>query len=260
MNDEKEKELTLQEQLNDPGKSALQRYQALAIGSDSLWVLFKFELITLLVGGLPGALGLLLRKRLYPLILGSVGRNVIFGRGITLRHAGKVHIGNDVVIDDNVVMDAKGESNRGIQLADGSFVSRNAVLSCKNGDITIGKGSVIGINNLIHAMEGSNVTLGDDVLVAAFVYLIGSGPYGTTALDVPFKKQGMIPQGGVSIADNVWIGSGVQVLDGVSVGYGAILASNAVVNRSVEDYAVMAGVPARKIKSRRDIQSESTAG
>lgn len=246
---------TLQQQLNDPNKSALQRYQAMTLGSSSLWQLLKFELIVLIAGGLPGALGLVLRKFLYPKILGSVGSNVIFGRGITIRHGAKVHIGNDVVVDDNAVLDAKGETNAGIRLGHGSFVSRNAVLSCKNGDITIGEGSVVGINNVVHAMEGSDVSVGDNVLIAAFVYLIGSGPYATSELDVPFKKQGMIPQGGVSIADNVWVGSGVHILDGVSVGQGSILASGAVVNKPVDAYDVVAGIPAKRLKSRKDDQA-----
>ena len=241
---------TLQQQLSDPDKSAMQRYQAVTLGTPSVLSLLKFELITLLVGSLPGALGLVLRKFLYPRILGSVGRNVVFGKGITLRHPSKIVIGNDVVIDDAAVLDAKGDTNKGIHIADGAFVSRNAILSCKNGDIEIGRGSVVGINNLVHAMEGSSVTVGEDVLIAAFVYLVGSGPYRTDALDVPFKKQGMIPQGGIVIGNNVWIGSGVHVLDGVSVGEGAILASQAVVNKPVKAFEVVGGVPARLIRRR----------
>jgi len=241
---------TLQEQLSDPDKSAMQRYQAVTLGNNSVFQLIKFELVTLLTAALPGALGLVTRKFLYPRILGSVGRNVVFGKGITLRHPQKIIIGDDVVIDDGAVLDAKGDSNAGIHIDSGAFISRNAILSCKNGDIRIGRGSVIGINNLVHAMEGSDVAIGDDVLVAAFVYIIGSGPYRTDQLDVPFKKQGMIAQGGVQIANNVWVGSGAHILDGVSVGEGAILASNSVVNKSVNACEVVGGVPARLIKTR----------
>lgn len=250
MNDEKEPSETLQSQLSDTSKSAMQRYQAVTLGTGGTLQLLKFELITLLVSGLPGALGLVSRKFLYPGLLGSVGRNVVFGKGITLRHPHKIHIGDDVVIDDGAVLDAKGETNDGIRIGNGAFISRNVILSCKNGDIRIGDGSVIGINSLVHAMQGSDVTLGTDVLVAAFVYLVGSGPYRTEELDIPFKKQGMVAQGGVHIADNVWVGSGAQVLDGVNVGKGAIIASNALVNRRVEAYQVVGGVPARLIKTR----------
>ncbi|MBX2847458.1 MAG: acyltransferase, partial [Acidiferrobacterales bacterium] len=128
---------------------------------------------------------------------------------------------------------------------------RNVIISCKNGDISIGEGCTVGISTLVHAMEGSNVFIGDSVLVGAFSYFIGSGPYQTEDLDIPFKKQGMLPQGGIDVADNVWFGSHVQVLDGIKIGTGSIIAASTVVNKSVEDFAVVAGVPMKKIKSRK---------
>ena len=59
----------------------------------------------------------------------------MFGQNVVLRHPHKIHIGNNVVIDDNCLLDAKGESNRGIRIGDGVFIGRNTILSCKNGDI-----------------------------------------------------------------------------------------------------------------------------
>jgi acetyltransferase-like isoleucine patch superfamily enzyme len=47
------------------------------------------------------------------------GRNVVFGQNVVLRHPHKIHIGRDVVIDDNCLLDAKGETNRGIRIGDG---------------------------------------------------------------------------------------------------------------------------------------------
>ncbi len=72
-----------------------------------------------------GALGLALRKALYPLLLGSCGRNVVFGQNVVLRHPHKIHIGSNVVVDDNCLLDAKGESNRGIRIGSGVFIGRN---------------------------------------------------------------------------------------------------------------------------------------
>lgn len=245
---------TLHEQLTDSSKSAFGRYQDLALGSDSVWYLLKYELIMLFSSWVPGALGLVMRKFLYPFVLGSVGRNVVFGQGVTIRHGLKIHIGDGVIVDDGAVLDAKGGANKGIQIGANTIVSRNVVLSCKNGDIQIGHGCTVGISTLVHAMEGSNVTIGDEVLIGAFGYFIGSGPYLTDDLEIPFKKQGMQPLGGISIADNVWFGSHVQVLDGVNVGTGSIIGASTVVNKSVADYDVVAGVPMRVLKNRRDAQ------
>ena len=200
----------------------------------------------------PGALGLVLRKFLYPFVLGSVGRNVVFGQGVTIRHGLKIKIDDGVIVDDGAVLDAKGGTNRGIQIGANTIISRNVVLSCKNGDIQIGQGCTVGISTLVHAMEGSNVTIGDEVLIGAFGYFIGSGPYVTDDLELPFKKQGMQPLGGIAIADNVWFGSHVQVLDGVSIGTGSIVGASTVVNKAVADYDVVAGVPMRVLKNRRD--------
>lgn len=242
---------TLHEQLSDSSKSAFARYQALALGSNSIWYLIKYELIMLFCSWVPGALGLVLRKTLYPLILGEVGRNVVFGQGVAIRHGEKIRIGSGVIIDDGAVLDAKGGSNEGINIGENTIISRNAVLSCKNGDIAIGAGCTVGISTLVHAMEGSNVSIGNKVLIGAFGYFIGSGPYGTDSLELPFKEQGMFPQGGISVADNVWFGSNVQVLDGVSIGTGSIIGASTVVNKDIADFDVVAGVPMKLIKNRQ---------
>ena len=68
----------------------------------------------LLSAWVPGALGLFLRSKLYPLILGRVGRNVAFGCNVVLRHPHKIEIDDNVVIDDQCCLDAKGTTNRGI--------------------------------------------------------------------------------------------------------------------------------------------------
>ncbi len=242
---------TLHDQLTDSSKSAFTRYQELALGSDSIWYLIKYELIMLFASWVPGALGLVLRKALYPILMGKVGSNVVFGQGVTIRHGLKITIGDGVIIDDGAVLDAKGGGNTGIVIDDCTIISRNVVLSCKNGDIAIGSNCTVGINTLVHAMEGSNVAIGDNVLIGAFCYFIGSGPYGTESLELPFKKQGMIPQGGIAIADNVWFGSHVQVLDGVKVESGSIIGASTVVNKDVGEFDIVAGVPMKVLKNRK---------
>jgi len=237
---------TLHEQLTDDSKSTFARYQDLALGTNSIWYLIKYELIMLLASWVPGALGLVLRKFLYPRIIGSVGSNVVFGQGVTVRHGLKISIGNGVIVDDGAVLDAKGGHNSGIVIGDNSIISRNVVISCKNGDISIGANCTVGISTLVHALEG----IGDEVLIGAFCYFIGSGPYGTESLEQPFKKQGMYPQGGIDIANNVWFGSNVQVLDGVSIGTGSIVGASTVVNKPVEALSVVAGVPMKLVKKR----------
>ena len=242
----------LQDQLTDTSKSAIQRYQLLALGNTSWWYLVKYELIVLFFSGLPGALGLILRKWFYPMILGSVGKNVIFGRGLTIRHGLKISIEDNVTIDDLSVLDAKGVGNQGIEIEENTIISRNCVLSCKGASIFIGKNCTLGINSIIHARDESDVRVKDDVLCGAYCYLIGGGPFITKELDVPFKKQGMTSKGGIVINQNVWLGSSVQVMDGITIGKGSIIGSNAVVNKPIDEYLVCGGVPVKTIKSRKN--------
>ena len=223
---------SLHEQLTDGSKSTFARYQDLALGSDSLWYLIKYELIMLFTSWVPGALGLVLRKIFYPRVIANVGSNVIFGQGVAIRHGPKISIGDGVVIDDGAVLDAKGGSNAGIVIGDNTILSRNVVLSCKNGDISIGAGCTLGISTLVHATQGSNVSIGDKVLIGAF------------------REQGTQSLGGVKVADNVWFGSNVQVFDGVSIGSGSIVGASTVVNKSVDELSVVAGVPMKLIKKR----------
>jgi len=54
----------------------------------------------------------------------------------------------------------------------------------------------------------------------------------------------------VRVGNDVWIGAGALVLDGVSIGDGAIVAAGAVVVRDVEPYSIVGGIPARVIRQR----------
>ena len=69
----------IQDELFAPGRSKAERYAQLVIGRTSLWTLMKYELIVTGCSWVPGAIGFLLRSKLYPFLLGRVGDNVTFG-------------------------------------------------------------------------------------------------------------------------------------------------------------------------------------
>ena len=236
----------VQDELARPGVSARDKYSALIIGKPGMGPLIKYELIVVLSQHVPGALGLALRKALYPLLLGSCGRNVVFGQNVVLRHPHKIRIADNVVIDDNCLIDAKGESNTGIQIGSGVFMGRNSILSCKNGDIELADGANIGFNCEI--FSASRVRVGRNALIAAYSYLIGgdhdfSDP-SRAVLDQPRTSRG------ISVGDGAWIGAGVKVLDGVTIGDQAVVGAGAVVRDSVPDRATAVGVPARVVGTR----------
>jgi len=238
--------LEIQKNLFDEKKSSFRKYQDLVIGSPSFLKLLKYEFVTTFFSSIPGALGLVLRRALYPLLLGKVGRNVVFGANVVLRHPHKIFIGDNVVIDDNCLLDAKGESNHGITIGSGVFMGRNSILHCKNGDIVIHDNVNIGFNCDI--ASSNIIEIGEKVLVAAYAYIVGGG-HDFTRTDIPVTEQKRIAHG-IKIEANAWIGAGATVLDGVNVGKGTIVGAGAVVTGDLPANSLAAGMPARVVRQR----------
>ena len=238
-----------QDQLFDRTRSAWEKYADLVVGRPGWAALFQHELVVLVSQSVPGALGLALRKMLYPALLGACGRNVIFGQNVVLRHPHKIRIGDNVVIDDNCLLDAKGSGNRGITIGSGVFIGRNTILSCKNGDITLGDGANIGFN--CELFSASDVTIGRDTLLAAYCYIIGGDH------DFSDPSRAVVEQArksaGVQVGAGAWLGAGAKVLDGVTVGDRAIVGASAVVRESIPDGAIAVGIPARIVGQREPV-------
>lgn len=238
-----------QDQLFDRRQSARAKYAALVVGRPGWGALLRHEAVTLLAQSVPGALGLALRKALYPALLGACGRNVIFGQHVVLRHPHKIRIGDNVVIDDNCLVDAKGDANRGITIGSGVFIGRNTILSCKNGDIDVEDGANIGFN--CELFSASRVRVGRDALLAAYCYLIGGDH------DFSDPSRAVLEQSrksaGVSVGEGAWLGAGVKVLDGASVGDRAIVGAAALVRDAIPAGAIAVGVPARVVGQREAV-------
>ncbi|MFO7928581.1 MAG: DapH/DapD/GlmU-related protein [Candidatus Humimicrobiaceae bacterium] len=241
----------LHQEITGDTKSNFSKYRQLYLGNMGLLKAILFELVMMMFSNTPGALGLAFRKIFYPLVFGKVGKNVIFGKGITIRHPGKIEIGNNVVVEDNCVLDAKGEDNKGIKIGTGVILSRNVIISCKNADIEIGDNTVLGINSAIHAVEGSNVHVGNDVLIAGYVYIIGGGNYNYGKPGIPIREQGLVSKGGIRIGNNVWIGASANITDGVTIEEGNIIGACSLVNKPIDKKDFISfGVPAKLYKKR----------
>jgi acetyltransferase-like isoleucine patch superfamily enzyme len=213
-----------QDQLFKAGGGARAKYSQLVVGKPGWAALLKHELVVLVAQAAPGALGLALRKWMYPWLLGSCGRNVVFGQNVVLRHPHKIRIGDRVVIDDNCLLDAKGEANAGITIGSGVFVGRNTILSCKNGDIELGDEANVGFNCEI--FSASRVRVGRGTLIAAYVYLIGG--------DHEFSDREK------AVLDQRRVSAGISIGDG------------AVVRDAVPPGATAVGIPARLIGEPRE--------
>jgi maltose O-acetyltransferase len=112
-------------------------------------------------------------------------------------------------------------------------------------EIEIGDYSGIGVNCHVYGP----VKIGRDVMMGPDVIILTSSHY-FDRLDIPMCKQGHPPSKPVKINDDVWIGTRVIILPGVSVGKGAIIGAGAIVTKDVPDYAIVAGNPAKIIRFR----------
>ena len=88
-----------------------------------------------------------------------------------------------------------------------------------------------------------SVTIGNNVSISHYVKIVtGSHDVSDSAFSGTFKE--------IIIKDNVWIGIGAIVLQGVEIGEGAVVCAGAVVTKNVNPYEIVAGVPAKKIGER----------
>ena len=227
--------------------SGFARYRELYYGNLPLRRVLLCEALVCLFGGMPGGLGLLLRSKLYPCLFAAAGRKIVFGRNLTLRHPHRIRIGNNVIIDDNCVIDAKGVDNRGITIGDNVYIGRNTIIYCKNGNIAIG--DAVNISSNCQFVSSNDMTVGPDTVIGAYTYLLSGGGYDYAPGAPKFSAQnGYMTNGPLTIGPNCWLGAGVVILAAASVGTHCVIAAGAVVTKPVPANSVAGGVPARLIK------------
>ena len=91
--------------------------------------------------------------------------------------------------------------------------------------------------------------LGKHVLIAAYCYLIG-GDHDYDAVDKAVLEQTRSSRG-ITLEDDVWLGAGVKIMDGVTVGKHTIIGTSAVVNKDLPEYVIAVGIPAKVVKQRK---------
>lgn len=126
-------------------------------------------------------------------------------------------------------------------LGDRTYLSGN---TCLWGTITLGADCTL---NPYSELRGK-VTTGDGVRIGAHVSILGFNH--EMEPELPVHQQGLTSIG-ITIGDDVWIGSHAVVVDGVSIGSHSVIGAGAVVTRPVPEWAVVAGNPARQIGDRR---------
>lgn len=196
----------------------------------------------------PGGLGLFLRQRFYPLILGACGRKILFGRFVNIKNPEKIHFADNVIINDNVTLDASGFSEKGpaIILGEKVFIGSGSSLHARNGKITILPDSSVG--SFCSFKANGAITIGEHVLLAAFCQIgycpgqykdISQSKYASTKLNNE-----------ITIEPGCWLGVRCSILPGVSIGAGSIIGAHSIVQNSIDSNVIAVGIPAKIMRYR----------
>ena len=156
--------------------------------------------------------------------LGTSGKGIYYDKNVAIqRYPNRVHVGNYVVLKEGARICACNEK----------------------AEISIGHNTTIGFHTFIYA--SSRIDIGNDCLIAPFVYIVDSDH--KIERDLLINEQGNLTEP-VTVGDGVWLGTGARILRGVSIGEGAVIAAGAVVNVDVGPFEIFGGIPAKKIGER----------
>jgi acetyltransferase-like isoleucine patch superfamily enzyme len=133
-----------------------------------------------------------------------------------------------------------------LRLGRWSWVGAGCKIRVHEGEVEIGAKSVLGQECTISAYQ--HVSIGRECIIADRVMMIDFD-HGVVEVERPIREQGIYKRD-VRIGHNTWIGYGACLLRGVTVGDNAVIGTSAVVTVDVPANAVVAGIPARVIRTR----------
>jgi acetyltransferase-like isoleucine patch superfamily enzyme len=183
---------------------------------------------------------------------------VFMAKGVNLRNASLIRFGRGVTLERGVIID--GLMRQGVFLGDNVMIGAYSVIvgaSVAN----LGEGISMGANSAVNAysfLGGSgSINIGRNVIMGQHVCFHPEN-HNFERTDIPIAQQGTTRLG-ITIEDDVWVGSDVAFLDGAHVGHGSVIGAGALVRGNIPPYSIAVGVPARVVRSRDPQQSAQQA-
>lgn len=183
---------------------------------------------------------------------------LLMGKGVTIRQAHHLTVGRSFIAQDHCEINCLAQ--RGIVLGD---------------KVTVGSFAIIRPTNLYGGEPGLGLKMGDNSSIGPYSYIGCSGyieignnvmisprvsiyseNHNFEDIDVPMMDQG-VTRSFVKVEDDCWIAANSIILAGVTIGRGAVVAAGSVVTKDVPPYSVVAGNPAKVIKSREIIATKA---
>lgn len=129
-------------------------------------------------------------------------------------------------------------------------IMQNSILSGKN---EIGDYTYIGFNCIITKSSiGRYCSIANNVSIGIGEHKINRVSTSSVFYEEPFET---LTQGECTVGNDVWIGSNSVIRRGVKIGNGAIIGANSFVNKDVNDFEIVGGVPAKHIRYRFNLNN-----
>jgi acetyltransferase-like isoleucine patch superfamily enzyme len=187
----------------------------------------------------------------------EIGEHAFIEQSVCLQAAYpncRIELGHAVILADSVTLKGGG-ANSQILVHDQVKLDRGVDVSgYANGCIEIGQTTYIGPYG---CLAGPNIKIGRDCLIASHVGIYANNRNFADP-DRPINQQGITSRG-IVIENNCWLGTGVKVLAGVTIGEGSVIGAGSVVTHDIPPYSVAVGVPAKVISHRSRPASATTA-
>lgn len=160
-----------------------------------------------------------------------------------IKFKGRINIGKSTKVCEDVKLFADG---RYIKIGENCTLHPFSILRLYGGKIEIGDNCYINPYCVLYGHGG--LKIGNNVLIDAHCTIIPANHI-YEKVDTPIAFQPEIRRG-IIIEDDVWIGTGVKILDGVRISQGSIIGAGSIVTKTTEPYSINIGSPSKKIKSR----------
>ncbi|TET69772.1 MAG: acyltransferase [Candidatus Aminicenantes bacterium] len=226
-------------------RANINNYVKRVTGRQSLRAFIWQEFIFALFGNLPTAAGSVLRAAVYRSLLGKIGSNCFVEEGVRFRIPQKVFLGDRVFIGKGCDIDVEYPESE-IRIGDDVHISRDTIFLAGVGKTVVHDHVNIGPRSFIYGYGG--VEIGKNSLLADNVRLM-AGIHGYQDASRLIRLQGALVKK-TTIGQDVWLGSSVIVLAGVTVGDGAVIGAGAVVSKDILSYSIAVGIPAKVIGKR----------